>query len=144
MNEGIGNSQSAFGQTTNNSPYNQMQSKPPSYSYPSPKVYLVLIIIGLCILMIGGMIYVSQGFLKAPSYDDQDEYEEYQDAKRVIPATGHLLEYIGLLILTIGLIIGAIKDESLPANGRLGLLIAFGLIIGFKFMSLLAGNLIPT
>ena len=50
-----------------------------------------------------------------------------------IPAV--ILEYIGLGFLTAGLLYGAIRDEKLSPNVRLGMVIAVGLIIGLKLMS---------
>ena len=117
--------------------------------------YLQMIMIGIIIIMIGGIIFVSTGFLDTPDEPDYEDYnynsEEYQqavekyeediegteDMKRIIPVIGNIFEYVGLMFLAIGLITGAIKDESLPANGRLGLLLAFGLVIGLKFITIL-------
>jgi len=139
------------------------QSYPTQHStrtLPPSRGYLGLIIIGVIIMMIGGIIYVSLGFFDEPDRPqysdfnyDSDAYDEamekydkdiegYNDAKRIIPTIGQIFEYIGLMFLAIGLIIGAIKDESLPANGRLGLLFAFGVVIGLKFMSLLFGYVV--
>jgi len=145
-----------YRQTNPTSTYQQPpQNNTPQYSYPQSRTYLMLIIVGIIILMIGGIINISLGFLDAPERPDYDDYvygssdyqdaveqynkdtEGYQDAKRLIPTIGQMFEYIGLLLLSLGLIIGSIKDDSLPANARLGLLLAFGLIVGLKFISII-------
>ncbi len=106
----------------------------PPGAFAPQKPYLGLIIIGIIILLVGGLIYISAGFLDDP--EDYTEMEDYSDGVRTITTLGNLLGYIGLILLSIGLIIGAIKDEDLPANVRLGMFIAMGLIVGLKIMSL--------
>ena len=106
---------------------------PPGYTRSSGKGYLALIITGIIILMVGGIIYVCWGFLDDPDEDsDSDDREKYSDNVRLISTTGNLLQYIGIIILSIGLVLGAVKDETIHQNVRLGMLIAMGLIIGFK------------
>ena len=131
------------------------------YRYPTSRSYISLIIIGIIILMVGGIILASMGFLEAPerpehpdysdygyysnysyqeavdNYEEAEkkydrEYKEYTDNKRIMTTVGNQIQYIGVIFLSLGLIIGAIKDESLPENARLGMLIAMGLIVGFK------------
>jgi hypothetical protein len=94
---------------------------------------LGLIIVGIIILLVGGLIYISAGFIDDP--EDYNEREDYTDGVRTVTTLGNLLEYIGLILLSVGLIVGALKDDDLPANVRLGMLIAMGLIVGFKIMS---------
>lgn len=86
-------------------------------------------------MLVGGIIFISVGFVDDP--EDYDEREEYEDTVRTISTLGNIIQYVGLMVLSVGLIIGAIKDESLHANVRLGMLIAMGLIVGFKIMSLI-------
>ncbi len=135
---------------------------PTQYRHPASRSYISLIIIGLIILMTGGIIITGMGFFEAPvqpeypdysgSYDAygnysyseameeyeeavnnyEIEYKEYNDNKRIIATVGNQIQYTGVILLAIGLIIGAVKDESLPENTRLGMLIAMGLIVGFK------------
>ena len=118
------------------------------YNPPASRAYVALIIIGIIILIAGGIIYTCIGFLDTPespeynssNYEEyqelQEKYEkdmkEYSNNRRIISTIGNIVQYIGAIFLSIGLIIGAVKDESLAQNARLGMLIAMGLIIAFK------------
>ena len=83
--------------------------------------------------MVGGIIYASWGFMDDPDDDSDDkEREKYSDSIRILVTLGNFLEYIGIMILSIGLILGAVKGKSIHPNVRLGMLIAMGLVIGFK------------
>jgi hypothetical protein len=107
---------------------------------PNPRSYIGLLIAGVLLLLIGGIIFISAGFIDDPDnssdWGDNDEREEYRDMVRTINTLGNVIQYIGIMVLSIGLIIGSIRDESLHANVRLGMLMAMGLIVGFKIMSL--------
>ena len=103
--------------------------------YIPPRNYMWIILVGIIVLLVGGIITTSWGFIDPP--DDRDDREGYNDTIRTLNATGHLLEYIGLIAMCTGMIFGAIKDESLHPNVRLGMFIAMGLIVGFKIMSLI-------
>lgn len=92
-----------------------------------------LIIGGIIVLLVGGIIFISAGFINDP--EEWDEREDYSDQVRIITTIGSSIEYVGLIILSIGLIKGAVNDDSLHPNVRLGMLIALGLIVGFKIMS---------
>lgn len=103
------------------------------------KGYVILVIVGVLILLIGGIIIASEGFLNDPysdDYDDLDDYqkerEDYLDTLRTMDAIGNLIQYIGLIPLSIGLIYGAVRDNRIPANIRLGMLITMGIIVGLK------------
>jgi hypothetical protein len=95
---------------------------------------------GVLLLLIGGIIFISVGFIDDPDdvdrWDESEEREEYLDTVRTISTLGNVIQYVGIMILSAGLIVGAIRDESLHANVRLGMFIAMGLIIGFKIMTL--------
>jgi hypothetical protein len=107
----------------------------PVSTYSPPRTYISLLLGGIIILLVGGIIFISVGFIDDP--EDYDEREEYNDTVRTFSTVGNLIQYVGLMVLSIGLILGSIKDESLHANVRLGMLIAMGLIVGFKIMSLI-------
>ncbi len=83
---------------------------------------------------------MSVGFIDDPDnadpWENDGDREEYQDTVRTITSLGNIIQYVGIMILSVGLIMGAIRDESLHGNVRLGMLIAMGLIIGFKIMSI--------
>jgi len=112
------------------------RAPPPRQEYypprPPQKGYVVMFIVGIIILMVAGIIYVSWGYMNDP--DNEDDSESYSDNVRIITTTGNLLQYIGISILCIGLFLGAMKDEDLHQNVRLGMLIAIGLIISFNFI----------
>lgn len=114
-------------------PVPQPVRTPPAAPYGPSQNYMGLIIGGIVVLLVGGIIFISAGFINDP--EDYDEREDYQDQVRLITTLGSLIEYIGLIILSIGLIKGAVKDDSLHPNVRLGMLIALGLIVGLKIMS---------
>lgn len=120
-------------------PYGQPRIVPqpvptaPVTTYSPPRTYIGYLLGGIIVLLIGGLIFISAGFVDDP--EDYDEREEYEDTVRTISTLGNITQYVGLIVLSIGLILGAIKDESLHANVRLGMLIAMGLIVGFKIMS---------
>jgi purine-cytosine permease-like protein len=116
--------------------HEHLQPPPPPpqhamHGYPQPRGYLGLIIIGIIIVMVGGIVLASWGFLDDPD-ENGEKREDYNDNVRTITTSGNLIQYVGLLILSIGLILGAVKDDTLPPNIRLGMVIAMGIIIGFK------------
>ncbi len=113
------------------------QIRPSQHSYPPSRGYLGLIIVGIIVLLVGGIIFASYGFLDPETesdniYSSSSYSKEYRDNRRIITTVGNIVEYIGVIILAIGLTIGAISDTSLHGNTKLGMLIAMGLIVGFK------------
>jgi hypothetical protein len=96
------------------------------YGYRPARGYVGLIIIGLIILIVGGIISVSWGYITP-------DYSGYSDHVRVIATTGNIIQLIGLIIFSVGIVSGSLRDDSLPTNARLGMLIAMGIILGFKF-----------
>lgn len=103
--------------------------------YVPPRNYMWIIMVGITILLVGGMIIVSWGFIDDPDDWDNDR-EEYADTVRTINTVGNMIQYIGLVVMSTGMLFGAVKDESLHPNVRMGMFIALGLIVGFKIMSL--------
>lgn len=129
----------------------QPTGMPPQVYMGRPPVggYLSTIIIGIIILLIGGMIAVGAGFLDDPQQPDSDDYEdwedyeealrdyrdeeeEFQDNTRLIQTIGNTVQYIGLILFSVGMLLGALTDRGLAPNIRLGMLVALGIIIGFK------------
>jgi len=115
---------------------------PPMRTEGVSKGYVIMVIIGLVILLVGGIIIASEGFLNDPyqnDYDDLDDYqkerEDYFDTLRTMDAIGNLIQYIGLIPLSIGLIYGAVRDSRISPNIRLGMLITMGIIVGLKISS---------
>lgn len=132
------------------------QSRPPQSNIPFQNTYrprnrsyTIIIITGIILLMIGSIILISFNFVGEPDspirseYDSTSDYnkalEKYQkdtksyaNNKRIVQTLGYLLQQISLIVITLGLIIGAIKDDSLPDQARLGMFIAIGLILGFR------------
>jgi hypothetical protein len=126
---------------------------PPTHAgpYRPSKSYIGLIIIGIFILLIGGIIVASSGFLNDPYREDyvkdlniyDDEYDDavkdyekdveaYNDNTRNVNAIGSVIQYVGLILLGLGMVLGALRDTELSPNVRLGMLIALAIIIGFK------------
>ena len=68
--------------------------------------------------------------------DDRERYERDMDTydliRRSLTTTGIILEQIGIILIILGLFIGAIIDDSLPTYVRMGMLIAVGLVIAFQ------------
>ena len=111
---------------------------------PQSRGYIGLIIIGIILMMVGGIVSVSWGLLDDPddyTYSSMDsdntDQEDYEDNVRTIRTLGSIIMFIGAIPIAIGLVLGAINDESLHPNTRLGLLIAMGLIVGLKIASFL-------
>lgn len=117
---------------------------PPRYKHKYSNEYLYYITFAIIILVGGGIVTGSVGFLEDPEeveydHDDYNKYkkerEEYLDNIRWIQTLGNMIQYIGIMCLAIGIFLGAMKDENLPINVKLGMLIAFGLIVGLKISS---------
>lgn len=112
------------------------------------RVYIKIFIAGIIFLLVGFILVSVTGYMTAPDRDDYgDEYgdldredeKRYKDdldtfnlIKKSVTTTGGILEQIGIILLVVGLFIGAVIDENLPPFVRLGMLIALGLIVGFK------------
>jgi hypothetical protein len=77
-----------------------------------------MIIAGIIILLVGGMITVIPGFIDEP--DDWDDRDSYEDTVRNIITMGNLTEFVGLMVLSFGLVLGATRDESLHPYVQLG------------------------
>jgi hypothetical protein len=110
--------------------------------------YKKAIIVGIILIMIGGILFNILGLIDTPNRseytDDEHEIferdqEHYFDNMRMYSAIGKLIMLFGVIILSLGLIIGAIKDHNLPENVRLGMLIAMSIIISLRFVTLFAG-----
>jgi hypothetical protein len=123
--------------------------QPPPAQYGPSKGYIGMIIIGVFILLIGGIVGVSHGFLNDPMSPDSDDYDNYSDYEkaqknyrndmeafkdngRVISTLGNIIQYVGLILLGVGMVLGSLRDTSLSPNIRLGMLLALAIIIGFK------------
>lgn len=138
----------------------QTQIQPQNLSHSPPikksELYFQLIIIGIVALLLGGLIIGIMGFFECPDLDDyvgdldygseayitkdkeyDEDYETYDDNERTILSTGRIVEHIGLIFLSIGVFMGAIKDDKLPPNVRLGMLVVLGLILAVKYVSLM-------
>ncbi len=121
--------------------------QPPHMYPPVKKGYVTLAIMGIIILLIGGMVTVSVGFLEQPDSDDYDDGQSYQDAmdgysdlRRIIPTLGSVIQYVGVILFAIGMLTGGLTDNELSPNVRLGILIALGIIVGFTARNILVLN----
>jgi hypothetical protein len=118
----------------------------PPYQQPGPysrafqeKIYVKIFILGIIFFLVGFLIAAVTGYMDAPDREDFDDDEDYKDEldwynliKRSLGTTGNILEQIGLILIVVALFLGAVVDTELPPLARLGILIAVGLIIGFK------------
>ena len=136
---------------------------PPSQQYithssraeePSNEGYKILIIAGLIILLVGSIISACDGLINDPmspdsdDYDDYDDYEEaqkqyrkdiegYKDNIRYLRSTGSVIQFVGLIVFSSGIVLGALGTNKLSPNVRLGMLISMGLIVGFRIMGMI-------
>lgn len=99
------------------------QQQPASYQPPPPSgpgiSYLHLIYIGIIVLLISGVIF-SMNYVS----DDQDTDE-------VIYMVGLALNEVGLGILSLGLVMGAFKDENLHHWIRVAMIIAMAFLVAY-------------
>jgi hypothetical protein len=123
---------------------------PPYYQRPmghfsrafTEKGYIKIFVIGIIFFFVGYMLSAVTGYMEAPDYDDYDDdengdkYKEdldwYNMVKRTLITTGGILKTVGIIIIMISLLVGAVIDDQLPPLARLGLLIAVGLIAAFQ------------
>jgi len=129
----------------------QPQNQPQITKPPSPQIqgYRKHAINGIIILLIGGLIAISAGFINDPlrpdhdSFEDNSEYqkaskeyynktESYKDQTRTVRTVGYVFQFIGLIFFSYGILIAAFLDNQLNHYTKIGLLIAWGIIIGFK------------
>jgi len=104
--------------------------------------YYFLILVGVILLIIGYLIGNIGGYYGEPVLDDytgddaQDDFDEdkadWQSTLRTLTTTANLIAHLGLLLMAMGIIIGAIKDDGLPPMVRLGMLIMLGLLLSIK------------
>ena len=62
----------------------------------------------------------------------QQDLEAYETLKENLVTSGNIIEYIGLNLIIMAMLIAAIFDEQIPVYVRVGLIIALGLVIAFK------------
>jgi hypothetical protein len=118
-----------------------VQQPPQAYmGIPPKKGYIFLITMGIVILLLGGMVMASAGFLREPDQDDyadnpegyEDDVDGYRYLQRLIPSIGQIIQFVGLIVFSMGMLTGALTDMELPPMIRVGMLIALAIIIGFK------------
>jgi len=137
MEESFNAPQTSIGRTSPVAQNQPPMHRPVQHSPSHNPNYLSIAIVGIIILMIGSIIWVSGGFLDPGSdasgiLTTYSTSTDYKNNRRILTTVGNLVEYIGVFILSIGLLIGALGNNNLSANTRMGMLIAMGLIIGFK------------
>ena len=112
------------------------------------KFYIRLFMFGIICFLVGYILVNSTGYMTPPDSDDyeddsgnmdaddREQYERDMDTydliRRSLTTTGIILEQIGIILIVLGLFIGAIIDETLPTYVRMGMLIAVGLVIAFQ------------
>jgi hypothetical protein len=123
---------------------------PPYYQRPmghfsrafTEKGYIKIFVIGIIFFFVGYMLSAVTGYMEAPDYDDYDDdengdkYKEdldwYNMVKRTLVTSGGIFKMVGIIIILMSLLVGAVIDDQLPPLARLGLLIAVGLIAAFQ------------
>ena len=125
-------------------------SPPPYYHGPighfsrafNEKGYVKIFVVGIIFFFVGYMLGAFTGYMEAPDPDDYnndddgDKYKEdldwYNLIRRTLITTGGIFKMVGVIILLISLLVGAVIDDQLPPLARLGMLIAVGLIAAFQ------------
>ena len=96
-----------------------MQQQQPYYP-PTPGIgYYTLVLIGIVLLMASGVIY---GLLYLNGITDG---RDVLDMLRIV------LNEVGMGLMAIGLVMGALKDESLNQYLRFGLILAMAIVVAY-------------
>ena len=102
-----------------------MQQQQPYYPPPQPAIgYFALIVIGIILMMVSGVLIS----LILVMTSDQD----------IVMMLGIILNEVGLGIMSIGLTMGALKDENLHQHTRVAMFLAMGLVIAFVHFKLIS------
>jgi len=142
IDENISGSNTYNGKTVNSPPKKPSYYKPMINS-PKSKKYYIIIIAGFILILIGFCILSSQSFLRSPNRNDFDNTEDYNKAsddfyylRNVISGISNIIQNSGIIVLAIGLLFCALKNDDLPNAVRLGMIIALCIIVGLKFGSI--------
>jgi hypothetical protein len=101
-------------------PYQAPYQAPPPVAPMDPMMMLyIMAFIGTLLAMVGLVL------MNVASTADSS------DGRVNMDATGGAIEAAGMLIIAIGILMGLMRVKDMPDHVRLGLLIAFGLIVGF-------------
>ena len=121
------------------------------------KFYVIMCLIAFGLLLISGILGGAFRYLEEPEEEDyqdeegswgenqeerdanqkayEDAGESYDDSQRNLGASRALFMDCGVVVLTFGLVIGAVTDRTLSKRTKLGMLIAAGIIIAFTLGS---------
>jgi hypothetical protein len=126
--------------------------KPPQPVGPTGKAfrnkgYFKIFILGIIFFLVGTLLASVTGYMTPPDADDYEDENGYMDKdaqerydndyklydliKRSLTTTGGILAKIGMILIVVGLFIGAVVDEELHNYIRLGMFIALGFAIAF-------------
>ena len=139
--------ESTSGSRRNNFEPNSATEISPRYQRPQNKGYIAIILAGIIIILVGGIINTASGFFDDPMQPDRDDfdqtedydkayreyqldYEDYKDGVRVINTIGEIIQYIGVISFSFGMVIGALRDKELSPYARLGMLLSMGIVLG--------------
>ncbi|MDP6156613.1 MAG: hypothetical protein QF682_10865 [Candidatus Thermoplasmatota archaeon] len=128
--------------------------------FSTGKFYVIMCFVAFGLLLISGILGGTVLYLEEPDEEDyrddesnyrwagdtpeeqdanekayKDAGESYEDSSRNLGATRVLFMNCGIVVLTFGLVIGAITDKSLSKRTKLGMLIAAGIIVAFSLGS---------
>lgn len=112
--------QPTYGTTYQPQPQPQPQPSPPPAATPMDPVGLMftLALVGIILALTGVII--------------MDLAAKLNDFVAVTRFTGEVLEMVGLMLISIGLLVGLIKANQLPDQVRLGIAIALALIVAYN------------
>jgi len=106
------------------------------------RLTLICVIAGIVLIATGDILISCIHFLDEPeggtssfygnTAEDNKEQRAYESRVNRMNGIGEILGTIGMSILGVGLVTGALSDEKLPKNVRVGMMIAFGVVIGIQ------------
>jgi len=97
--------------------------------------------------MIGGIVLLATGnilvscihFLEEPesvpgyySGGSNDEERAYEQRVNLLNGFGKILAYVGMSVMSVGVILSALLNDKIPKSIRLGLLIVLGVVLGIQ------------
>jgi hypothetical protein len=110
--------------------------KPPLFTPEGlPKIVAIGILLGIILLFVGSMLYVSAYYMDPSEEDDAEKRDDAVDFQRTLLASSVLMNAIGLLLAGIFVILPLMLIKNLKTNQRLMLIaLIAAIIIGFAFI----------
>ena len=119
--------------------YYQPPPKPPMFTPEGfPRILAFGLLIGIILLFVGSMIFVSAAYMDPDEEDNADKRDDAYDFQRNLYASSRLFGAIGLLLTGIFVILPLVLIKGLSTNQRFMLIVIISaIIIGFTQMLLL-------